>query len=268
MAEDIISSPQNPRVKNLVRLHESNHRRRQERYIIEGQREIERALSGKVQLEELFYAPSCFRDRDEYALLSRAEDAGATLCQLSQAAFEKCSLREGPDGLLAVAVAKDLDLDAISLGPCPLLVVVERVEKPGNLGTLIRTAGAAGADALIVTDPVTDIYNPQCIRNSQGVCFHLPISVTTNERAQGWLQRHGVQCIATTPDTTVDFWAPDYRKPTAILLGSEKDGLTDFWLKQPEILSVKIPMAGAADSLNVAVAAAVVIFEAVRQRRS
>lgn len=265
MEHEIIRSGQNPRIKNLVRLREGNHRRRQRRFIIEGRREIERALTAGIALDELYYCPELFRQPADSEWIGFCAGAGAQLCRLSPEAFEKCAFRENPDGLLAVAPQWEQKLEDLRLGNPALLLVVERVEKPGNLGTLLRNAECAGADAVIVTDPVTDIFNPNVVRSSQGALFSVPIAVSDNLTTRTWLSRHGIFPLATTPDSVHTFWEPDFRRPTALLLGSEMDGLSPFWL-DAEVPTARIPMAGIGDSLNVSAAAAIFLFEAVRQR--
>lgn len=261
-------------MKNLVRLHEGAHRRKQMRFLIEGRREIERALLAGITLEELYFCPDLYKVADYLAneqdtpeaLLAKAEAAGVPLCEMARIPFEKISFREGPDGLIALAVHSERALESISLPECPLVMLVEQIEKPGNLGALLRTAGAAGVHAVLITDPVTDLFNPNVIRSSQGVCFSLPIAVTTNAVAREWLKARAITPYATTPSATMVWHDANLRQSAALLLGSEKDGLSPFWLQAPEVHPIGIPMAGLADSLNVAAAAAIVLFEAVRQR--
>lgn len=261
-------------MKNLVRLHEGAHRRKQMRFLIEGRREIERALLAGITLEEIYYCPDLYKVADYLAqeedtpdaLLAKASAAAIPLCEMAPAPFEKISFREGPDGLIALAVYRERSLESLSLPERPLIMLVEQIEKPGNLGALLRTAGAAGVHAVLITDPVTDLFNPNVIRASQGVCFSLPIAITTNALAREWLHTHGITPYATTPAATSAWHEADLRQSAALLLGSEKDGLSPFWLQAPEVHPIGIPMAGLADSLNVAAAAAIVLFEAVRQR--
>jgi len=263
-----ISSPQNPRVKDLARLREGKHRRRMGCYAVEGLRELERALAGGADLTS-FYVCEDFWLGDEYGPLAERIAAlpGVECFRMSPAAFEKASNRENPDGLLAVAGMRRAGLDGLVLGETPLLLLIEHVEKPGNLGTLLRSADAAGADAVIVTDPVTDLYSPQAIRASQGSIFALPTAFADNAAAKAFFQKRGIRPVAATPDAPCTLWDVDMRAPLALLLGSEADGLSDFWMKDPGTLRAKIPMSGrSADSLNVSAAAAIFLFEAVRQR--
>lgn len=260
-----ISSLQNPRVKELVRLRDRRPRDEAGVFLVEGYREILRALDRGVNLRELYFAPDWFLGANEPALLARAEAAGAKLFELTREAFAKIAYRERPDGLLAVAPQWRRRLEDLALPAAPLLLVVEAIEKPGNLGTILRGADAAGCHAVIVCDPVTDIFNPNVVRASTGVLFSVPLVVEESARVRAWLRERGVRAVATTPAATTDYSAADLRGPLAIVMGSEQYGLSDFWLKEAD-LPVRIPMAGQADSLNVAMAAIITLFEAVRQR--
>lgn len=265
MEPEFLQSRQNPRVQNLARLRERAHRDEQQRFLVEGQRELERALARGV-IEEIYFCPECFRGQAEQSLLDQAGKQGVALCRLAPAAFEKVTLREGPDGLLGVAQSWQCGLGNLTLPAVPLLLVVERVEKPGNLGALLRSADAAGTSAVIVCDPVTDLFNPHVVRNSQGALFSVPVAVAAAEETLAFLRTKKITTVATTPAATLAYWDADMRGATAILVGGEKDGLTAFWLQAAD-QKVRIPMAGQSDSLNVAAAATLALFEAVRQRR-
>jgi TrmH family RNA methyltransferase len=167
---------------------------------------------------------------------------------------------------LGVAKTWDCSLGQLKLSAAPLLLVAESVEKPGNLGALLRTADSAGCDALLICDPVTDVFNPNVVRSSQGAVFSVPVAVCSSTEAAAWLRSNKIKTLATTPAATKTFWDVDAKNPTALLLGSEKDGLSEFWLKGADE-KISIPQAGLSDSLNVSMAAAIVLFEAVRQRR-
>ena len=247
-----------------MRLHERTHRDTQQRFLVEGRRELERALAEGV-IEEIYFCAELFRDNGSQELVERASQAGVAICQLAPMAFDKVSLREGPDGLLGVARAWHLTLADLKLSATPLLLIVERVEKPGNLGALLRSADAAGADAVIVCDPVTDLFNPNVVRASTGVLFSVPCFVEESAAVLGWLRSKGIRTVATTPAATALYSDSDLTGPLAIVMGSEQYGLSEFWLKNAD-LPVRIPMAGQADSLNVAMAALITLFEAVRQR--
>ena len=267
MPAEKITSLQNPRVKQLVKLRDRRPRDEAGVFLVEGYREIRRALEKGVALRELYTAPDWFLGANEPALIAQAEAAGAAVFELSREAFAKVAYRERPDGLLAVAPQWHRTLDDLATGPEPFLLVVEAIEKPGNLGTILRSADAAGCDAVIVCDPVTDIFNPNVVRASTGVLFSVPLVVATGEAVLAWLRARGVRTVATTPAAETVYSDADLRGPLAVIMGSEQYGLSEFWLRQAD-LPVRIPMAGQADSLNVAMATIVTLFEAVRQRRA
>ena len=274
-----ITSLQNPRLKQLVKLRDRRPRDEAGLFLIEGYRELRRALAAGVKPRELYCSPGWFLGENEPALIDGAQQTGAQVFELSKEAFAKVSYRDRPDGLLAVApqwhrTLADLDVAGFTeTGPGaatpaakpPLLLVVEAIEKPGNLGTLLRSADAAGVAAVIVCDPVTDIFNPNVVRSSTGVLFSMPVVAAGNAEVRTWLRAHGIRTVATTPAAPALYTASDLRGPLAIIMGSEQYGLSEFWLKESDLL-VRIPMAGQADSLNVAMAAIITLFEAVRQR--
>jgi len=268
-----IISLQNPRIKDLVRLKDGKHRRRSGMYVIEGIRELERAIAGGVEVVSFYVCQDRWLGPEYPALADKiAAIIGVESFSLSSSAFEKISNRENPDGMVVVAKMKTLMLDSLAgitgASKSPFLLIIEHVEKPGNLGTLLRSADAAGADAVIVTDPVTDLYSPQAIRSSQGSIFALPTVYATNDEAKAYLVKNGIHPIAATPDAPRTLWETDMKQPIALLLGSEADGLSPFWMDDTDTLRAKIPMSGrAADSLNVSAAAAIFLFEVVRQRR-
>lgn len=260
-----ITSLQNPRVKQLVRLRERRDRDEAGLFLVEGYREIRRALEKGVRPREFYFSPEWFLGENEPALIEQARAAGAQLFELSKDAFAKVAYRERPDGLLAVAPQWKRGLDDLALGAQPFLLVCESIEKPGNLGTILRSADAAGCDAVIVCDPVTDIFNPNVVRASTGVLFSVPVVVTDSATVHAWLKAKGIRSAATTPHTDNLYTKADLRGPLAIIMGSEQYGLSKFWMEGADTL-VRIPMAGQADSLNVAMATIITLFEAVRQR--
>jgi TrmH family RNA methyltransferase len=266
VAEEVIQSRQNPRVQALVRLRDRAEREARGLFLVEGLRELSRALERKIPVSEIYFCPSMFRGVEAAELVTRARLDGVDCCELGEAAFEKVSGREGPDGMIAVAKTWECSLAGLKLSAKPLLLIAESVEKPGNLGALLRTADSAGCDALIICDPITDVFNPNVVRSSQGAVFSMPIAVASSAEVVAWLKAKGVSSLATTPAATKSFWDVDYRRPSALLLGSEKDGLSDLMLKSADE-KISIPQAGLSDSLNVSMAAGIVLFEAVRQRR-
>ncbi|MFZ9682323.1 MAG: RNA methyltransferase [Cephaloticoccus sp.] len=283
-----ITSLQNPRVKQLVKLRDRRPRDEAGVFLVEGYRQIRRALEKDVKLQEVYFSREWFLGENEDALLAQAAAAGATLCELSKEAFAKVAYRERPDGLLAVAPQWHHGLDdlaqivgrglrtppsvepggvgdsALQARP-PFLLVVEAIEKPGNLGTILRSADAAGCDAVIVCDPVTDIFNPNVVRASTGVLFSVPLVVAESREVRAWLKQKGIRTAATTPHSDNLYTQTDLTGPLAVVMGSEQYGLSEFWMKESDVL-VRIPMAGQADSLNVAMATIITLFEAVRQR--
>lgn len=270
---EFITSLQNPRVKQLVKLRDRRPRDEAGVFLVEGYRQIVRALDKAIPLTELYICPEWYLgdQGNEPALIARAQAAGAKVFQLTKDAFAKVAYRERPDGLLAVAPQwrrslADLDTQlGQNPGRAPFLLVVEAIEKPGNLGTILRSADAAGVDALVICDPVTDLFNPNVVRASTGVVFSVPVIIATSEEVRPWLASRRIRAVATTPSATDLYTATDLRGPLAIVMGSEQYGLSDFWLREADA-RVLIPMAGQADSLNVAMATIITLFEAVRQR--
>jgi TrmH family RNA methyltransferase len=282
MPVERITSLQNSRVKQLVKLRDRRARDEAGRFLIEGYREVRRAVAAGVKLQELYCAPDWYLGENEPGLVDAAQRAGAEVFELSRPVFAKVSYRDRPDGLLAVApqwkrtLADLATMAGRGLSPAgdggrkarptdPLLLVVEAIEKPGNLGTLLRSADAAGVDAVLVCDPVTDLFNPNVVRSSTGVLFAVPVVVAESAEVRAWLHERGIRAVATTPAAPALYTESDLRGPLAIVMGSEQYGLSEFWLKESDLL-VRIPMAGQADSLNVGMAAIITLFEAVRQR--
>ena len=263
-------------MKQLVKLRDRRPRDEAGVFLVEGYRQIRRALEKSVVITELYVCPEWYLgdQGNEPALIEQARTAGAKVFELTKEAFAKVAYRERPDGLLAVAPQwrRTLaDLDSLlaekndKTRPDPFLLVVEAIEKPGNLGTILRSADAAGVDALIVCDPVTDLFNPNVVRASTGVLFSVPVIIATSAEVRPWLAQKRIRAVATTPSATDIYTDTDLCGPLAIVMGSEQYGLSDFWLKEADA-RVLIPMAGQADSLNVAMATIITLFEAMRQR--
>jgi len=266
MEERYIQSRQNEQVKNLVKLRERKHRDRQERFLIEGLRELTHAQKAGIAIETVYFCPEFFPDEGHSQWIDQIRREGNwDLTRMSADAFSKAAYREGPDGLIAIAKQEGSSLYEFDLPEKPLLLVLEGLEKPGNLGAILRSADGAGADAVILVDCVLDIYNPNAIRSSQGMIFALPILVADRKQLDSWLSDNQFQIVATTPDTDDLHWNVAYTRPTALLFGIESDGLEPYWLERAD-KKIRIPTAGQADSLNVAAAAAVCLYEARRQR--
>jgi RNA methyltransferase, TrmH family len=262
-----ITSRANARVKELVQLRKRRSRRNSGVTLVEGYEELDLALRAGVRPKDLFFCPELHAEGDPLGVLDRCAGAGASLFRLSRAAFEQAAYRESPDGWLAVTPPIETELNAITVDDGSLFVVCASVEKPGNLGSMLRTADAAGVTAVISADPVTDWGNPNVIRASKGTVFAVPVASCSSDELREWLRGNDIAVIATTPDTDVLMTDVDLTGRVAIFVGSEKHGLSEEWLRDAHH-RVKIPMYGRVDSLNVAVSAAIVMYEAVRQRRS
>ena len=263
--ERIIESPQNPRVKTAVKLRKSRFRREIKKTLVEGFREIARAVQAGWKFDELYYAPALFLDAEANRLLEQIAQTNTPIFQCSEAAFRKMSYRDTPDGLLALSPLAGKPLAKIQLPENPLLLIAERLEKPGNLGTLLRTADAAGVDAVIVCDPRTDINNPNVIRASMGTLFFMPIAEASSEETMQWLKEKKIQPVSAFPAAQKEYTQLNLKTPTAIIVGAEDEGLTNVWATETD--QARIPMLGQNDSLNVSTAAAIFLYEAVRQRR-
>lgn len=266
MEESYIQSRQNDQIKNLVKLRVRKHRDRQERFLIEGLRELGHALDSEYAVESVYYCPELFPSEQHDELIRKLRDEKVRqLTRVSKEAFAKATYRENPDGIIAVACQHAQSIQQFKLSPSPLLLILEGMEKPGNLGAVLRSADGAGADAVILVDCLLDLYNPNAIRASQGLIFSVPIFCTEQSYLARWLCEKQIQCLATTPEAQQPHWDVDYTAPTALLFGSESSGLSRFWLDQtPQ--HIRIPMAGNADSLNVSATVAVCLYEARRQR--
>ncbi|MFA6787961.1 MAG: RNA methyltransferase [Bacteroidales bacterium] len=260
----MITSKSNPRIKSLIRLQKSNERRKQQRTLIEGYREIERALISGWKPETLFVSAEIAGTRMEQLIRLLPDECETVF--LSREVFEHIAYREGSDGILAVCEPIQLSLDEIQTGLNPLIIVLESVEKPGNMGAILRTADAVSADAVIVCEPGTDLYNPNTIRASLGCIFSVPFTSCSSEEALRWLRSKQCRIYATTPESSTDYLDMDFTGPTALVMGSEATGLTDFWIKNAD-KHIRIEMEGIADSLNVSVATAVIAFESKRQKK-
>ena len=267
MAPEKITSLQNPRVKNLVRLRDRGPRDEQGVFLVEGYRAITRALERSIRPREFYFCRDWFLGENEDAVIAAAAAAGAAIFELSRHAFAKVAYRDRPEGLLAVVDQWRNAPEDLSLGDQPFLLVVEAIEKPGNLGTILRSADAAGVDAVIVCDPVTDLFNPNVVRSSTGVLFAVPVALGTSAEVVAFLRSRGIRLVATTPAATTCYSDAALNGPLALIMGSEQFGLSQTWLDASDE-RVRIPMAGQADSLNVAMATLVTLFEAVRQRRT
>ncbi len=270
MTIPFITSRQNARVKSAVALRGGRERRKTGRFLIEGDREIERAIEAGVRAAEVFVEEGGGRKAEGGGpeLVEKLRLAGAEVLMVTGEVFEKLCFgeREGA-GIVVVAETPMRGLaDLTSLPAEPLVAVIEGVEKPGNVGAILRSADAAGVDAVIVADGATDLFNPNTIRASLGTVFNANVVEAASSEAIEWLVANGLRAVAARPDAEVEYTSADLRGGVAIVLGSEADGLSEKW-RGANIEAVRLPMLGIADSLNVSTTGAVLFYEAVRQRR-
>jgi TrmH family RNA methyltransferase len=258
-----IVSPSNPRVKQLVALRRRRTRESSQVTLVEGYEELVLALDAGVLPETLYVSPELVGDR--WSTVERVASLGGEVVRLGPLAFEKVAYRESPDGWLAVVPSVLARLSALAVGPAPLLLVCEGVEKPGNLGAMLRTADAAGVDAVIAAGPITDWGNPNLVRASKGTVFSVPVASAGTAETLAWLADQEVTLVATTPHTDTLVTDVDLTGAVAIAVGAEKHGLSTELLAAAQVRA-RIPMFGRADSLNVATSAAIATYEAVRQR--
>ena len=261
-----LTSPANPKIKYVVKLRSCSTREETGEMIVEGFRECRRALDNGYRPHAIFHCPELYlKNENEPLLVADAERAGADVFLCSKTAFVKMAYKERPDGLLMIGPHVAKRLSDLSLPPHALVIVTESIEKPGNLGTILRSADAAKVAAVIVCDRTTDIHNPNVVRASTGTMFSVPIVEASSDEALAWLKERGFKILAATPHAEKLHFEVDLTGNVAIALGAEQYGLTQKWMDGAE-LRVRIPMLGLADSLNVSAAATILVYEAVRQR--
>ncbi len=260
-----ITSRQNPRIKAAVRLRDRRHREKQGRILIDGARELTRALGAGVPMLEVFVCRPLCTGPDARRLLAVLPDCGAERFDVDEAVFAKLAFGHRAEGVLGVAEMPLTKLDSLVLPERPLVAVIEGVEKPGNVGAVLRSADAAGVSAVVVANGRTDLHNPNAIRASLGTIFTLPVCAATSDETLAWLRRHRLAIHAARVDGQVSHFDADFRGPAAVVLGSETDGLTAAWTTDG-VTAIRLPMRGVADSLNVSATAAVLFYEALRQR--
>lgn len=296
---ELVTSAQNPKVKRLLSLQEKSSLRRETGlFVLEGRREIERAVAAGYTVDTLFVCPEIMggvqlRGDTSFRRLvpldptidcvdgspasvprvaRSSEGVSDSACtshviEVPKWLYEKVAYRGGTEGMIAEVRSREHDLAALSLPADALVVVLESVEKPGNLGAVLRSADAAGADAVIVCDPLTDIYNPNLLRASTGAVFSVPVACCTSEEAIVWLKSHSVKILTAQLQDSELYYDTDMTGPTAIVIGTEATGLSDGWRNAADA-HIRIPMLGVCDSLNASVSAAILLFEALRQRRA
>ena len=258
MQEQEITSAQNPKIKRLLALQQkSSERRKAGLFVVEGRRELEHCMEAGYEVDTVFYCP---------ALLPDGIDVDARMVPVSADVYEKIAYRGSTEGVVAEVRVKSHSLDDLQLPDNPLLMVLESVEKPGNLGAVLRSADAAQADAVIVCDPLTDLYNPNLIRSSIGAIFTVPCVACSSEECIAFLKQKGIRILTAQLQDSKLYYDTDMRSGTALVMGTESTGLTDQW-RQTADAHIRIPMLGRLDSLNVSVSAAILLFEAVRQRQ-
>jgi RNA methyltransferase, TrmH family len=257
----LITSTQNPKVKSLLALEKPRERRKQQLFVVEGAKEVRLAIEAGYRIGNIFFCEEILDKKESGDLLTQDK----LLIPVSKEVFDKIAIRESTGGILAVAEQKTHRLQDIKLSANPLLLILEGVEKPGNLGAILRTADAAGVDAVIICDPQTDFYNPNVIRSSVGCVFTKQIASATSEETISWLKQHNIAIYCTYLKASKPYHQTDFTKPCAIIMGTEATGLSDVWV-QNSAANIIIPMQGKIDSMNVSNAAAVTVFEARRQR--
>ena len=261
----VLTSFANPRVKAAGALRDRRQRDRTGLTLIDGARELRRALEAGVTVVEAFVCEPLLAGPDARAAFDRLRANGTTLHTTSEPVFAKLAFGERAEGIVAVVRIPTTRLDDLVLPPVPLVVVIEGVEKPGNVGALLRSADGAGVDAVVVASPRTDLFNPNAIRASAGTIFSVPLAVAATADVIAWLRARSIRIVAAQVEAERLYTATNLRGPVAIVVGAEDDGLTDAWTG-PEVDAVRLPMLGVADSLNVSVSGAVLLYEARRQR--
>ena len=292
MPSELITSAQNPKVKRLLALQkDSSLRRESGLFVVEGRRELEHCMAAGFEPDTVFVCPDLYgpgdlcsgtvtaRDRvngrgpqakrsgrDERSEVPGHSVPGVRVVEVSREVYDKVAYRGGTEGVIAEMKARERRLEDLDLPRNPLIMVLEAVEKPGNLGAVLRSADAAGADAVIICDPLTDLYNPNLIRASIGAVFTVPVAVCTSEEAIVWLKSRGIRILTAQLQDSSLYYDCDMRCGTALVMGTESTGLTPQWREAADA-HIRIPMLGELDSLNVSVSAAILLFEAVRQRQ-
>jgi RNA methyltransferase, TrmH family len=265
-----ITSLQNPKVKKAFKLTDRKERNATGLFLIEGYRELKRASEGEITLQMVFICPKLFLGSNENALIDQLHQQNVEIIPCHEQVFRKLSYRDRPDGLLCIAVQMQHSLSELitklASKKDPFLMIAEAIEKPGNLGTILRSADAAGVDGVIVCDRCTDIYNPNVVRASVGTLFTIPVVEATSAETLLWLREQKIKIIAATPSAEVEFTDANLQGGVAIAVGTEQLGLSELWMKAADS-QVRIPMLGIADSLNVATATTLLLYEVIRQRK-
>jgi TrmH family RNA methyltransferase len=260
---ELITSKQNQRIKNLLHLQKHSERREQGVFIVEGVKEVEKAFESGYEIDSLYFCNDIV-DPQKVKEIFRFELPSNTF-EVSRDVYNRVAYRENSGGIIVLAKPKKHSLDQISLPSNPLILVIEGVEKPGNIGAIYRTADAAGVSAIVICDPGTDFYNPNAVRSSLGCIFTIPTAICQSIKAIEWLKSNSVKIYTSHLQAALPYHTVDFTKPSAIVMGTEATGVTDMWVKEADA-NIIIPMRGLADSMNVSTATAVLVFEACRQR--
>ena len=267
MRIETITSAQNPKIKNLLLLQEkSKARREQGLFVVEGRREMEHCLEGGFEVKTLFVCPEIAGATPEVSVWKGSFGTEPLCVEIPEPLYKKVAYRDSTEGIIAEVAYKSLSLEDLQLPEHPLIVVLESVEKPGNVGAVLRSADAAGADAVLIGDPLTDLYNPNLIRASIGAVFTVPVVAAPSAGIITFLKARGIQILTAQLQDSSLYYDVNMRHGTAIVMGTESTGLTQVW-RQAADAHIRIPMLGRLDSLNVSVSAAILLFEAVRQRQ-
>ena len=252
-----INSLQNTQIKNIIKLKKASERKKQGLFVVEGEREINIALKSGLALTQLFVSLEYNKNKEQFD----RNDA----IKISKDVFDKVSIRQSPDGNLGLFKTRDISLSNANIKDFSLIIILEGIEKPGNLGAIMRTADAAGVDAVIINEAKIDIYNSNAIRASQGTIFSTPLYISGINETKEVCQKNNINIIASTPAAKNNYLLANFKEKVAILMGSEDSGLSDKWLKLAD-KKIKIEMKGTIDSLNLSVSTAVLVFEALRQK--
>lgn len=262
----MITSSQNSKIKKALHLYKRRDRDRTSSFLIEGFRELSKALNSDWEVETLFFSPSHFLGGHEEELIQGFKQKGTQVIPTSEKIFTSLSFRDRPDGLLGIGKSKELPINGLIWNSKnPLFVIAEAIEKPGNLGTILRSCDAVKADGVIICNKCTDLFNPNVVRASIGALFTVPLAEANNETTYDWLKKNNILIVATTPSASAIYYEAHFQGPTAIIVGTEQYGLSSFWLEKAD-LQVRIPMLGKADSLNVATATTLLLYEVLRQK--
>jgi len=256
----MITSKDNSKVKHVIKLRKSQARKKEDLIIVEGKKEIDMALRSGLKMEQLFYAP-------EIASKNIFQNLKCSVDEVGRNVFEHLAIRENPDGFLALFTPKLFDFADLKISKSSLVLILDAIEKPGNLGAILRTCDAVQVDAVILTNPKTDIFNHNVVRNSLGAIFTNKIIITKDLKiALEWLRENNFKICTTTPKAQQLFTDCDFKSSIALVVGTEHEGVSDFWLKNADF-KITIPMMGKIDSLNASVSAALVLYEVLRQRK-